>query len=150
MEHAGVREWLAVFRQFVHDGELEWHEGYEQCCERTPGDATARLRQLLTLAVPPTALFCASDVLALRAMSVAWQLGFHLPEQLSIIGFDDIEQAAEGVPALTTVRQPVSLMAKEAVHLLRALMQGSSHEAEVSRRIVQPELIVRASCAPAP
>lgn len=149
VEHAGVSERLATFRQFVHDRGLEWHEGYEQCCAaRPPGDATERLRQLLSLPVPPTAIFCAADVLALRAMSVAWQLGFHLPDHLSILGFDDIEQAAESVPALTTIRQPIAVMAQEAVGMLRALIDGSPDDAREYRRIVQPELIIRASCAP--
>jgi LacI family transcriptional regulator, repressor for deo operon, udp, cdd, tsx, nupC, and nupG len=148
VEHAGVSERLTTFRQFVHDRGLQWHDGYEQCCTRTLGDATGRLRQLLSQPVPPTAIFCASDVLALRAMSLAWQLGFHLPDQLSIIGFDDIEQAAESVPALTTIRQPVPVMAQEAVSMLRERIDGSPNDAQQYRRIVQPELIVRASCAP--
>jgi LacI family repressor for deo operon, udp, cdd, tsx, nupC, and nupG len=148
LEHAGVSERLATFRQFVHDRGLEWHDAYEQCCTRTLGDATGRLRQLLSQPVPPTAIFCASDVLALRAMSMAWQLGFHLPDQLSIIGFDDIEQAAESVPTLTTIRQPVPVMAQEAVSMLHELIDGSPNDARKYRRIVQPELIVRASCAP--
>jgi DNA-binding LacI/PurR family transcriptional regulator len=148
LEHAGVNERLATFRQFVRDRELEWHDGYEQCCTRTRGDATERLRQLLALSEPPTAIFCASDVLALRTMSVAWQLGFHLPDQLSILGFDDIEQAAESVPPLTTIRQPVPVMAQEAVSMLRELIGGSPNDARQYQRIVQPELIVRASCSP--
>ena len=149
VEHAGVSERLATFRQFVHHQELEWHDGYEQCYSRTPpGDATMRIRLLLSLPSPPTAIFCASDVLALRAMSIAWQLGLHLPDQLSIVGFDDIEQAAESVPPLTTIRQPVSLMAQEAVSMLRELIDGSPKDVRECRRIVQPELIVRASCSP--
>jgi len=148
VEHAGVSERLVTFRQFVHHQGLEWHDEYEQCCSRTHGDAMVRLRQLLSLPSPPTAIFCASDVLAIRAMSIAWQLGFHLPDQLSIIGFDDIEQAAESVPALTTIRQPVALMVQQAVSMLRELVAGSPTHAQEYRRIVQPELIVRASCSP--
>ena len=148
IEHAGVSERLVTFLQFVHDRGLEWHDEYEQCCSRTLGDATVRLRQLLSLPSPPTAIFCASDVLALRAMNVAWQLGFHLPDQLSIIGFDDIEQAAESVPSLTTIRQPAALMAQQAVSQLREIIDGSPGDAQEYRRIVQPELIIRASCSP--
>jgi LacI family transcriptional regulator len=148
VEHAGVSERLVTYRQFVKDRGLEWHDEYGQCCSRTPGDASMRIRQLLSLPLPPTAIFCASDMLALRAMSVAWQLGFHLPEQLSIIGFDDIEQAAESVPSLTTIRQPIALMAQQAVSMLRDLITGSPDGAQKYRRIVQPELIIRASCSP--
>lgn len=73
----------------------------------------------------------------------------HLPDQLSIIGFDDIEQAAESVPALTTIRQPIPLMAQEAVSMLRTLTGGLLYDVDQDRRIVQPELIVRASCSAA-
>src|SRR6266567_3786499 len=149
VEHAGVSERLVTFRQFVRSRGLEWHDEYEQRCSHTPGDATMRVRQLLSLPLPPTAIFCASDMLALHAMSVAWQLGFHLPKHLSIIGFDDIEQAAESVPSLTTIRQPVALMAQQAVSMLRALIDGSPGDVQEHRCIVQPELIIRASCSPA-
>lgn len=149
LEHAGVSERLTTFRQFVQDQGLVWHDEYEQCCARTPGDVPSRLRRLLSLPSPPTAIFCASDVLALRTMSIAWQHGFHLPDQLSIIGFDDIEQAAESAPALTTIRQPVQLMAQEAASMLQMLIDGLLlYDAGPNRRIVQPELVVRASCAP--
>jgi LacI family transcriptional regulator len=147
VEEAGVSERLVTFRQFVHNQGLEWHNEYEQRCSRTPGDAAVRIRQLLSLPSPPTAIFCASDVLAFRAMSVAWQLGFHLPDHLSIIGFDDIEQAAESVPSLTTIRQPVALMAEQAVSMLRELINGSPIYVQEYRRIVQPELMIRASCS---
>jgi LacI family transcriptional regulator len=149
MEHAGVSERLATFRQFVQEKSLVWHDEYELRCLRTPGDVASRLHQLLSLPSPPTAIFCASDVLALRAVSIAWQHGFHLPDQLSIIGFDDIEQVAESAPALTTIRQPIPLMAQEAVSMLRTLIDGLLYDVDQDRRIVQPELIVRASCAPA-
>jgi LacI family transcriptional regulator, repressor for deo operon, udp, cdd, tsx, nupC, and nupG len=148
VEHAGVSERLTTFRQYVHERKLAWHDTYEQCYTHMHSDTTGCLRQLLSLSSPPTAIFCASDVLALRTISVAWQLGFHLPDQLSIIGFDDIEQAAESVPALTTIRQPVHLMAQEAVSMLRELIDGSPNDARKYRRIVQPELIVRDSCSP--
>jgi LacI family repressor for deo operon, udp, cdd, tsx, nupC, and nupG len=147
VEHAGVRERLIAFREFVRHRGLEWHDGYEQQCTRAPGDAAGRIRRLLELTTPPTALFCASDLLALRAMSIAWQLGFHLPDQLSIIGFDDIEQAAESVPSLTTIRQPVALMAQQAMSMLGNLVTGSPIYPRDERRVVQPELIIRASCS---
>jgi LacI family transcriptional regulator, repressor for deo operon, udp, cdd, tsx, nupC, and nupG len=147
VEEAGVSERLDTFRQFVHKRGLEWHNEYEQRCSRISGDASKRIHRLLTLSSPPTAIFCASDVLAFRAMSVAWQLGFHLPDHLSIIGFDDIEQAAESVPSLTTIRQPVSLMAQQAVSMLRELIDGPPDDVREYRRIVQPELVIRASCS---
>ncbi|GHO99479.1 LacI family transcriptional regulator [Reticulibacter mediterranei] len=149
MEHAGVSERLATFRQFVQDRGLVWHDEYELRCGCTSGDVSSRLHQLLSLSSPPTAIFCASDVLALRTMSIAWQHGFHLPDQLSIIGFDDIESAAESAPALTTICQPIPLMAHEAVSMLRTLIDGLLYDVDQDRRIVQPELIVRASCSSA-
>jgi LacI family transcriptional regulator, repressor for deo operon, udp, cdd, tsx, nupC, and nupG len=147
VEHAGVSERLNTFRQFVQQRALEWYEEYEQRCSHTPGDATERIRHLLSLTSPPTAIFCASDLLALCAMSVAWQCGLRLPEHLSIIGFDDIEQATESIPSLTTIRQPVTLMAQQAVSMLRGLINGSPIYVQEDRSIVQPELVIRSSCA---
>ena len=63
-------------------------------------------RRLLARPERPTALFCISDVLALGAVQAARELGLRVPEDLSVVGFDDVEYAVMGHPRLTTVRQP--------------------------------------------
>lgn len=67
-------------------------------------------KRLLTRPDPPDAIFCANDIMALGALDAARELGIRIPEQLSIIGFDDIPAASWSAYTLTTVRQPVETM----------------------------------------
>ena len=146
LEHAGVGARLAGFQRFMRERDLTGQETYEQYCPSSRSEAAARVRDLLALPEPPTALFCASDLLALGAISGAWQAGRAVPEDLSVLGFDDIEEAAQGVPSLTTVRQPVETMAERATHLIRGLIEGRALEDLARHLVVQPELMVRQSC----
>ena len=63
------------------------------------------MQRLLDMPQPPTGIFCASDLLACGAIAAARERGVYIPEDISIIGFDNIEVAAYVVPSLTTVRQ---------------------------------------------
>ena len=88
-------------------------------------EAGARaLQQLITLPTPPTAVFCHSDVMALGALSQAKRSGLKVPEDLSIIGFDNISLAAFSDPPLTTVAQPRYDIGREAMLLLLEQLQG--------------------------
>lgn len=81
-------------------------------------------RQLLSLPVPPSALFVSGDAMALGTIHVAQDLGLDVPGDLSVIGFDDLPVAAASRPGLTTVRQPLHRLGEAAVQLLAALAQG--------------------------
>jgi len=69
-------------------------------------DIDKAIEALLDTHPLPTAVFCGNDGSALRLMDVAQKRGIRIPEDLSLVGFDDIEEAATVTPALTTVRQP--------------------------------------------
>jgi LacI family transcriptional regulator len=102
--------------------------------------------ELLELADPPTAIFGDNDVIALGALDAARRRGVAVPGELSIVGFDDIALAAWESFRLTTVRQPLSDMAQEAVRLLVERIERADGPA--ARRIVFPtELIQRGSTA---
>ena len=76
-------------------------------------------RRLLQRDEPPDAIFCAADIMALGAMDVArYELGIHIPEALSIIGFDDIPVAGWPAYNLTTIRQPITDMVNTVIELL--------------------------------
>jgi DNA-binding LacI/PurR family transcriptional regulator len=75
-------------------------------------------RRLLVSDDRPDAIFCANDIMALGAIDAARELGISIPDQLSIIGFDDIPAASWGAYALTTVRQPVTAMINLSIHTL--------------------------------
>jgi LacI family transcriptional regulator len=102
--------------------------------------------QLLDLDDPPTAIFCFNDNMAIGALQVARARGIRTPEDLSLVGFDDLDEAALVHPALTTIRQPLAEMGRLAVSLLMRLLDDQPIEAlhvELATR-----LVVRESTAP--
>jgi LacI family transcriptional regulator len=114
--------------------------------EITPGRAAAE--QLLDLSEPPTAIFAFNDNIAIGAIQAARARGLRVPEDLSIVGFDDVEHATIVTPALTTVRQPLAEMGRTGVSLLMRLLEGQRFETlhvELATR-----LVVRDSTAPPP
>jgi LacI family transcriptional regulator len=114
--------------------------------EIDPGRAAAE--QLLDLSEPPTAIFAFNDNIAIGAIQAARARGLRVPEDLSVVGFDDVEHATIVTPALTTVRQPLAEMGRTGVSLLMRLLEGRSFETlhvELATR-----LVVRDSTAPPP
>ncbi|MGW5008513.1 LacI family DNA-binding transcriptional regulator [Streptomyces parvulus] len=92
-----------------------------------------------------TGIICASDPLALGAVRAARRRGLHVPDDVSVIGYDDSAFMTCTEPPLTTVRQPIEVMGRAAVDLLCAQIQGT----EVPHRelLFEPELVVRGSTA---
>jgi LacI family transcriptional regulator, xylobiose transport system transcriptional regulator len=103
-------------------------------------------RELLRLADPPTAVVCGNDLQAFGVYEAARQVGLRVPDQLSVIGFDDIAYARWCGPALTTVRQPFAEMGAKAAGLVLALAAGQSLPR--TRVEVETTLIVRDSTSP--
>jgi LacI family transcriptional regulator len=102
--------------------------------------------ELLDLTQPPTAIFAGSDQQALGVYEAARQRGLRIPQDLSVVGFDDLPIDRWLSPALTTVRQPLDDMGRVAAGLLGQLIDGAPL---TSRRVeLATELIVRASAAP--
>ena len=101
---------------------------------------------LMELPKPPTAIFAGSDGQALGAYAALRELGKHVPDDVSVVGFDDTLVAPVVTPALTTVRQPLADMGRLAVRNLFSLLDGRS----VSSMRVQlaTTLVIRSSCAP--
>jgi LacI family repressor for deo operon, udp, cdd, tsx, nupC, and nupG len=95
-----------------------------------------------------TGILCASDVLALGAVRAVRRLGKRVPQDMSIVGFDDSAIMTCTDPPLTTVRQPIEAMGQSVVDLLVQQMEGVGVPAE--ELFFEPELVVRGSTAPAP
>jgi LacI family transcriptional regulator len=100
---------------------------------------------LLGLPDPPTAIFAFNDNMAVGAMQAARAHGLRVPEDLSIVGFDDTQQAAIVTPPLTSVRQPLEEMGRVAVSRLLRLIE--KQRVEALRVELGTKLIVRASTA---
>lgn len=97
----------------------------------------------------PTAVFCANDVIAFGALDAARNLGIDVPGQVSIAGFDDIPMASWGAFSLTTVRQPLTDMARDAARILVERIEG--HDGVVHQRLVFPtHLVQRTTTGPPP
>ncbi|MFI9581979.1 LacI family DNA-binding transcriptional regulator [Streptomyces sp. NPDC052236] len=106
-------------------------------------DAGARL---LGLGDRPTAVFCANDLLALGVLQALYAAGVSVPDDLAIVGYDDIEFAAAAAVPLTSVRQPAVTMGALAAELLLEETEAATAASHEHRRVVlQPELVVRGS-----
>jgi len=104
--------------------------------------------ELLSLPNPPTAIFGFNDNVAIGALNAARARGLRVPEDISIVGFDDTAQAEIVTPKLTTVRQPLAELGRTGVSLLNRLIDGQRLDA--LRMELSTTLVVRASTGPVP
>jgi LacI family transcriptional regulator len=102
-------------------------------------------QELLSRGTPFTALLAYNDLSAIGAISAIRKHGLRVPEDISVVGFDDIASAAFQNPSLTTVRQPLRMMGVTAARILLERLKGAKDPREV---ILEPEFIVRESTAP--
>jgi LacI family transcriptional regulator len=109
----------------------------------------ARGAELLALDRPPTAVFASSDQMALGVYEAARRRGLRIPDDLSVVGFDDLPQARWSPPPLTTVRQPLAEMGAAAARALLQLAEGESPDG--LRMELSTQLVLRHSTsAPRP
>ena len=88
-----------------------------------------------------TAVFCANDQMALGLLRALSEAGRSVPGDMSVVGFDDIPEAAYLIPPLTTVRQDFTAVGHRAIEIIQAALAG----APAPERLISPELVVRAS-----
>ncbi|MGW7265087.1 LacI family DNA-binding transcriptional regulator [Streptomyces sp. NPDC054842] len=114
------------------------------CPSLTVGAGKDAGHRLLGLPVRPTAVFCANDLLALGVIQALYEAGLRVPDDIAVVGYDDIEFAASAVVPLTSVRRPAAAMGHRAGRLLiEDTARGASHEHV--HVVLQPELVVRRS-----
>jgi LacI family transcriptional regulator len=130
------RHGVTLDRSLRRAGEFTHQSGFQWASE------------LLSLDDPPTAIFCANDVVAFGALDATRRLHVDVPSELSIVGFDDIPMAAWETFSLTTVRQPLTEMARDAARALIARIDGNA-DPEPSRIIFPTHLVQRATTGPA-
>jgi DNA-binding LacI/PurR family transcriptional regulator len=107
-------------------------------------------RKLLTSGEPFTALFAFNDISAIGAIQALREAGRRIPEDVSVVGFDDIQSAAFQNPGLTTVRQPLRQMGVLAAETVLQRINATAKQPYPKEIIVEPQLIVRGSTGPAP
>ncbi len=104
---------------------------------------------LLDSEPPPTAIFAYNDIMAIGALRAAHERGLQVPRNFSIVGFDDIPQAAFACPALTTVSQPKFDMGRRGAELLLDLIAGKTPPSETDAPL-EVQLVIRESTGQAP
>jgi len=149
-----------IGNMFGDESETERIMGYRQALEEAgvavlpelivhgdgrPEGGMQAMARLLALSDPPTAVFCYNDMTALGAVRISRERGLRIPEDVSLVGFDDLFVASYTSPPLTTVRQPKRQMGQMATQILFRLLDGEDNPNAIR---VQGELIVRGSTAP--
>lgn len=129
---AMAKHGLSVDPSLVQEGEFSFESGFNL------------MMKFLSLEEPPTAIFAGNDEMAMGAVKAAKSKGFRVPEDLSVVGFDDIKFASIFEPALTSIAQPTFDMGQKAMHLLLRLI--NNEELEKNQFILPDKLIVRDSC----
>ena len=124
---------ISVDPTLICKGTFHQPEGY--ICART----------LLQLPNPPTAIFASNDVMAFGVMEAARDLGLRIPDDVSIIGFDDIPQSSSVNPPLTTVKQPLQEMGRVATQVLMECVREGRPCQTLTE--LPTELVIRQSCA---
>lgn len=102
-------------------------------------------RNLFSSPLHQTAVFAASDMIALGAMQAADELGIQIPQQLSLLGFDNLDYASLPAIQLTTFAQSPEALAKASVHLLLGLINSDDHF-EYTHKLLRPTLVERNTC----
>jgi LacI family transcriptional regulator len=123
---------LRFDKDLIQQGDYGYKSGYDS------------IRELLDKNIVPTAVFAASDLMAIGASRAMLERGLRIPEDISIIGFDGVEAAEFFYPAITTMSQPRYEMGAEGMRLLTKLM--NKEEIEEKNVLLEFELIERESC----
>jgi len=143
LESARLRE--AGFRRAMAEAGVSVDEALVRVGGYRIETAEGPARQLLSQDDRPTAIFAANDLSAIATVTAARSLALTVPDDLSVIGFDNVPESALASPPLTTIKQPLQQMGAKALRLLVDLIAGVERETHLR---LPTELVVRASCAP--
>ncbi len=134
----------SVIRAELHALGIERHPEYEQIGDWYTESGERAMQTLLALPEPPTAVFAAADLMAVGAMKAARDAGLDVPEDLAVVGFDDIQLASLLNPGLTTIHQDKVGLGRAAARAL--LEQIENPDSSPAALTLPVELIIRASC----
>jgi DNA-binding LacI/PurR family transcriptional regulator len=142
-----MREREAAYDEYMAERRTTVPPGYVQRVQNTTGGGEAALGELLALPEPPTAVVTATDVLAIGIIHAAYERDLNVPNDLSVVGFDDIPLASALVPGLTTVQMPIAKMVAAGVQLAIGANARKDMDHASKPVIFKPKLIVRRSTA---
>ena len=134
------------YQQALRRAGIAMNPTYSSSGEFTFAAGAKSVRQLLSLPEPPTAIFCHTDVMAIGAIQEAKRLGLRVPQDLSVVGFDDIEFAQYCDPPLTTISQPRYEIGRQAMLMMLEILRG--HDVRAGSHLLETQLVIRQSAAP--
>ncbi len=137
---------LEGYKRALEKNNIKLRKDYIFETDYSRGQARSAAERLIKSVDPASAVFVASDAMALEVMAVARELGKNIPDDLSIVGFDDNPSGLYGPVGLTTVRQPLIRMAEESVKELNRLIVLKKNA--LKKILLPAELIIRESCKP--
>ncbi len=146
LESARLRE--LGYREALEKASLGFDPDLMRVGGYTQESAEAPARELLELGRPPTAIFAANDVSAIQTMDVARSMGMTVPDDLSVIGFDNIPESVLSQPPLTTIDQSIQQMGYEAARLLIGLIDEPGQDPV--HLTLPTDLVIRQSCRAVP
>jgi DNA-binding LacI/PurR family transcriptional regulator len=147
LAYTAARDRLAGYRQVLEEAGIPFDEGLVRYGDFREESGRVAMKQLLDLSEPPTAVFVASDLVAFGALVAIKEQGLRVPEDIALVGFDDVRLAHYVNPPLTTVRLPAYELGYGAATLLTELVAGE--QVEEREILLQTTLVVRQSCGAA-
>lgn len=145
-EHAASKKRLSGYQDSLKKAGIPEREDFIQAGAFTFASGEQAAGKLLQLRDAPTAIFASNDQMAAGAMKAAQDLSLSVPEDLALAGFDNAQISKQVWPALTTVGQPVQLIASHSARMLMDRIMG--REPSVSQLGIECQLIIRDSTAP--
>lgn len=136
------------YKQALANSGISPNENLIRYGDFDPESGYQNMKSLLESGEKFTAAFVASDNVAIGAKSAIREAGFHVPDDISLIGFDDIPWAKYSDPPLTTIKLPAEALAQSACTLLVELIQDNGNTDRQNQIILDTELVVRKSCKP--
>ncbi|NLG84344.1 MAG: LacI family transcriptional regulator, partial [Firmicutes bacterium] len=145
--HLGDRkERLEGYKQAIVDGALTLRPEYIEDGAYFEETACSAFMRLMRLPEPPDAVFCGNDEMALGVLKAAKQLGIKIPEQVGLIGFDNIRICQYTSPTLTTVNQPTYIIGNLCCEKLIYSLNNRDREGVFTNLLLKPDLVIRESC----
>jgi LacI family transcriptional regulator len=137
------RHRLAGYRQALQGAGAPFHKELVVAGDFCTPSGVAAATELVRSGVPFDAVFSSNDEMAFGALRALREAGLRVPEDVALVGFDDVETASHTTPALTTVRQPLAEMGAAAARAAIAAAEGRPIEQHVE---IPTSLVVRDSC----
>lgn len=133
------------FRDALNESGLDLNTSFVANGNYLPKSGYSAMREILSGGTHPTCVFCLNDEMAIGAIRACSDLGFRVPEDISIYGYDDTRYSKYLLPALTTVNKPTDLLARKGIKLLTKMLMGEEPVRSNVREAIEPIPIIRNS-----